>query len=126
MMRTTTSTSRRRVGPPTMRTGGFGGFGFGRIPMTRTTTVKSSRYNVPSNKKITFNASNVRQSSEYGGYPASNGLSGGSKFSHTKRGVGQWWEAEFDQQYYIDRVRIRNRVGCCGGRLGRTKVTVDN
>jgi hypothetical protein len=88
----------------------------------------TTTYNIPANTRIGFNMSSVRQSTNYGNnrFPASNGFSNGARFSHTNRGVGQWWEVQFNQQYYVDRVKILNRRDCCGGRLARTKVFVDN
>jgi hypothetical protein len=53
------------------------------------------------NTKITLNSGTARQSSGYGsggrsvGYPAIRGLSNGNgpaPFTHTNKGVGQWWE----------------------------------
>jgi len=37
------------------------------------------------------------QASPYGnnGYPATNAFSNGSKFTHTNRGAGMWWQAKF-------------------------------
>jgi hypothetical protein len=50
-------------------------------------------YNVKANTKVGFNESSVKQSTEYGGYPAKFAfVPGGNKFTHTKKGVGQWWE----------------------------------
>jgi hypothetical protein len=39
-------------------------------------------------------------------------------------GVGRWWRASFGQNYWIDRVRIRNRRDCCGQRLAGTEVRI--
>jgi hypothetical protein len=35
-----------------------------------------------------------------------------------------WWRAQFGQEYWIDRVRIRNRRDCCGGRLADSEVFI--
>lgn len=35
-----------------------------------------------------------------------------------------WWRAQFGREYWIDRVRIRNRRDCCGGRLAGTEVFI--
>jgi hypothetical protein len=66
----------------------------GRMRRTRTSR---STYNVPANTKAAFNSGSAKQSTNYGnnGYPASNAFSGGSKFTHTNKGVGQWWEVRF-------------------------------
>jgi poly(beta-D-mannuronate) lyase len=89
---------------------------------------ESSVKSVPANTKVTFNRRSVRQSTNYGNnsYPASNAWSNGSKFTHTNSGVGQWWEVKFNDEYLIGKVKILNRRDCCGGRLARTKVFVDN
>jgi hypothetical protein len=83
-------------------------------------------YTIKANTKVGFNQKGVRQSTNYGNnsYPATNAWSNGSKFTHTNKGVGQWWEVKFNQGYFIDRVRILNRRDCCGGRLAGTKVFV--
>jgi hypothetical protein len=64
--------------PRTIKTGGRGA---------------SGNYNVPANTKCGINQKSVSQSTNYGGnsYPASNAFSGGSKFTHTNQGRGQWW-----------------------------------
>jgi hypothetical protein len=83
-------------------------------------------YDVKPNTKAGFNQSSARQSTNYGNnqFPATNAFRGGSKFTHTNAGVGQWWEVKFDREYWVDRVRILNRRDCCGGRLARTKVFI--
>jgi hypothetical protein len=95
---------------------------------TTTTTGGRGSYNIPANTKVGFNMGSVKQSTNYGNnaYPASNAWSNGSKFTHTNAGVDQWWEVRFNRGYWIDRVRVRNRSDCCGGRLAGTKVMVDN
>jgi hypothetical protein len=92
------------------------------------TTKSSGTYNVKPNTKVGFNNGSARQSTNYGnnGYPATNAWTNGAKFTHTNAGVGQWWEVQMNQGYWIDRVRVRNRRDCCGGRLAATKVYVDN
>jgi len=72
--------------------------------------------------------SSARQSTNYSNtnYLANWAFQGPNKFSHTKNGVGQWWEVAFNQQYWVDRVRVLNRRDCCGGRLNGTKVMIDN
>jgi hypothetical protein len=98
--------------------------------VTKTTTSTSSggSYNVPANTKGGFNMSSCRQSTNYSNtnYLANWAFQGPSKFSHTKNGVGQWWEVAFNQQYWVERVRVLNRRDCCGGRLNGTKVMIDN
>jgi hypothetical protein len=51
-------------------------------------------YNVPANTKCGINQGTANQSTNYNkqnSYPASNAFAG-NKFSHTQKGVGQWWE----------------------------------
>jgi hypothetical protein len=86
----------------------------------------SSTYNIKAGTKCGINQGTARQSTNYGNnsYPASNAFK--NKFTHTNKGVGQWWEVQFTQEYYIDKVKILNRRDCCGNRLSGTKVYVDN
>jgi poly(beta-D-mannuronate) lyase len=90
---------------------------------------------INANTKITLNSGTAKQSSAFGsggkspGYPAIRGLSNGNgpaPFSHTNKGVGQWWEVQFNHRYWVGKVRILNRKNCCGQRLARTKVFVNN
>jgi hypothetical protein len=80
----------------------------------------------PANTKLKLTG--VSQASPYGNnqFPASNAFSGGAKFTHTNKGVGMWWRALFGQNETISKVRIRNRVSCCGSRLARTDVFIGN
>ena len=68
------------------------------------------------------------QASPYGknSFPASNAFNnkGGKKFTHTNKGVGMFWKANFGENEIIDRVRILNRKDCCGGRLSGTIVLI--
>jgi hypothetical protein len=66
----------------------------------------STTYTIPANTKAGINQGTARQSTNYGNnaYPASNAFR--NKFTHTNAGVGQWWEVQFNQEYWIDRVRI--------------------
>jgi integrin beta 3 len=83
-------------------------------------------YNVAANTKVGFNASTARQSTNYSNsnYLASYAFMGPNKFTHTKNGVGQWWEVGFNQGYWVDRIRVRNRKDCCGSRLNKTRVLI--
>jgi hypothetical protein len=65
---------------------------------TTTTGGAKGGYNVPANTKAGLNNGSARQSTNYGNnsYPATNAFSGGSKFTHTNSGVGQWWEVQFN------------------------------
>jgi hypothetical protein len=71
--------------------------------------------------------SGATQSSPYANnrFPASNAINGSGKFTHTNKGVGMWWSVRFRGTYNINRIRIRNRRDCCGGRLAGTRVLVD-
>jgi hypothetical protein len=58
-------------------------------------------------------------------YRADWALRGGSKTAITKRGVGMWWKAGFvGGDWLIERVRVKNRIDCCGERLTGTKITI--
>jgi hypothetical protein len=67
------------------------------------------------------------QSSTYANkYKASWPLDG-LGFSHTNKGVNQWWKAEFESgDRIVTSVRILNRKSCtkCGKRLSGTKVMI--
>jgi len=77
---------------------------------------------------VKFNPKRVSESSPYENnkYPATNALGNNKKFSHTNKGKGMWWKAQFGKQYNFRRIRIRNRIDCrvCGQRLARTKVFI--
>lgn len=73
------------------------------MPLRKTRDIVSSSsgsgsYNVPANTKVGFNNSSAKQSTNYGNnsYPATNAWSNGSKFTHTNKGVGQWWEVQMN------------------------------
>jgi len=59
-----------------------------------------------------------------GAYHASWALIGGKQTAITQRGVGNWWKASFGGPTMVEKVRIKNRVDCCGERLTSTKVTI--
>ena len=64
------------------------------------------------------NAFTVAQSSEYGGYPASNAVDGNrSTFSHTANIANSYWIADLQTTKPIDRVDVVNRLDCCDTRL---------
>jgi hypothetical protein len=52
-------------------------------------------------------------------------LSGGKQTAITQKGVGMWWKASFETSQLVHRVRVKNRVDCCGERLRDTTVTID-
>ena len=61
----------------------------------------------------------------YASTPASNALTDGNGYGETKQGVGQWWQAEFDQERTIVKIEIQNLIhNCCGWNLGLTNVFV--
>jgi hypothetical protein len=98
---------------------------------SKTTTSTSSgssstTYNVAANTKVEFNVSSAKQSTNYSNsnFLPDFAFKGPTRFTHTKKGVGQWWEVGFNQPYLVDRVRVKNRHNCCGNRLNRTKVFV--
>jgi hypothetical protein len=86
----------------------------------------TSTYNVKANTKAGINESSAKQSTNYSNsnYLPDFAFKGPNKFTHTKKGVGQWWEVNFTQEYWVDRVRVRNRKDCCGARLNQTRVLI--
>merc|ERR1711957_518123 len=74
--------------------------------------IASKKIDLINNKcdiSLKFNPELVSQSSSLGiAYPASNAVDGSDKFTHTQQGVGQWWKAQFAQEYTITKIRIRN------------------
>lgn len=61
-------------------------------------TKMGGKYNVAVNTKVGFNTSTARQSTDYSGsaYKADWAFKGPNRFTHTKNGVGQWWEVGFN------------------------------
>lgn len=59
-------------------------------------------------------------------YPADNAFkAGGNEFTHTAKGVGSWWHAQFKGgNSWVWSVRILSRKDCCGARLGGARVLV--
>jgi hypothetical protein len=57
-------------------------------------------------------------------YKGINAINGSGRFTHTLKGVNQWWKAGFGKDYNIVMVKIRNRIDCCGQRLAGTKVMI--
>lgn len=87
---------------------------------------KGGENEVPANTKIQLTKCTQGPGS-YGNnrFPCTNAFDkSGSKFTHTNRGVGMYWKSEFGRDYWIDRVRIRNRRDCCGDRLANTAVFI--
>lgn len=65
------------------------------------------------------------QSSELGGYPASNGLDGyANTFTHTGNFSNSWWMADLKVTQEVTRIEIVNRADCCDNRLGGLTVRV--
>ena len=47
-------------------------------------------------------------------------------FANTKKGIGQWWQANFeDEVFNVVEVRIMNRRDGNGERLGKCKIEID-
>lgn len=65
------------------------------------------------------NRARVWQSSEYGGFPASNAIDDSAdSFTHTANLPDSYWMADLGDARRIDRVEIVNRNSCCDHRLG--------
>ena len=92
-----------------------------------TVTTTGSTTTTPSGKssKITLKNPSMNKPYSAGSYKADWALQGGSKTSIAARGVGNWWKAEFEGgARLVERVRVKNRHDCCGGRIAGTKVTI--
>jgi len=77
--------------------------------------------------KASLNQGSASQSNPYGRnqFPAQNAFKGGSKFTHTNAGVGEWWKCSFNGgNQWVWKVRVLNRRDCCGGRLKGTKISI--
>jgi len=58
-------------------------------------------------------------------FPARSSLNEDDTFSHTEKGVGQFWKATFaNGANTITQVRIKNRADCCGERLSKTNIFI--
>ena len=72
---------------------------------------------IPSSGPLQLSYS-VIQSSELGGYPASNGLDGNAgSFTHTANTPNSYWQITYSQNIPIQRIEVVNRAGCCPERL---------
>jgi hypothetical protein len=75
--------------------------------------------------KITLKNPSMNRPYSAGSYKADWALQGGIKTSIVAKGVGNWWKASFEGgARLVDRVRVKNRHDCCGGRIAGTKVTI--
>jgi hypothetical protein len=78
-----------------------------------------------SNRKATL--VNAEQNPKYHptAYSAAEGLKNTNSFTHTKNVKGATWKASFKGgEQYVWKVRVRNRVNCCGDRLRGTKISI--
>lgn len=76
--------------------------------------------------QLSFSGAKASQSSPYAGnsFPAVNAINGSNKTTHTKKGIGMWWKVVFPKNHNIQRIKIRNRIDCCGERLAGSMVFV--
>jgi hypothetical protein len=52
-------------------------------------------------------------------------LKNNNSFTHTKNKKGSWWKASFKGgEQWVWKVRVQNRVDCCGGRLRGVKISI--
>ena len=86
----------------------------------------------PSGGNVALNKT-AYQSSEYGGYPASNAFDGNvNTFSHTQNpvnGVYQvnpWISVDLGAEYNITSVIVKGRTSCCQQRIRQFKIFVSN
>ncbi len=65
------------------------------------------------------------QSTEWGGYPASNAVDGeSSTFTHTATSdFAPWWEVDLAVDARIESISVLNRAECCGERLYNLVIT---
>jgi hypothetical protein len=90
-------------------------------------TTTTTRIGTPSgaSSKITLKNASMNRPYSTGSFKADWALSGGSRTSITAKGVGNWWKAQFEGgSRLVERVRVKNRHDCCGGRIAGTKVTI--
>jgi hypothetical protein len=58
-------------------------------------------------------------------YGANNALKNNNSFTHTKNKKGAYWKASFSGgEQWVWKVRVQNRVDCCGGRLRGVEIRV--
>jgi hypothetical protein len=121
-MRSTTSTSRTRQMPPMMKMGGMGGMGG--MHMRRAVPFQLS-FSMGSDK-VSLNRGTASQGDVYSkSFPATNAFSNGSKFTHTKNKIGQWWKCAFNGgAQWVWKVRVLNRRDCCGARLAGVQISI--
>lgn len=104
------------VGLPDNRTNGAGNFRVG-LAEVRVFGVSNLPFGPPP-VTTTTNAWKVWQSSEFGGYPASNAVDGDPvSFTHTDDLPDSYWMADLGRGFPIDRVEVVNRNSCCDNRL---------
>lgn len=83
-------------------------------PVFRMTGQKAQLHNASQNENYSRN-----------NYQASNALKNDNSFTHTKNKVGQWWKASFKGgEQWVWKVRVQNRVDCCGSRLRGVKISI--
>ncbi len=77
-------------------------------------------------KNIALNAK-AYQSSEYGGYPASNAIDGKmNTFNHTNAEVAPWIYLDLGSIKDIKNIKVYSRQDCCNGRIRNLKVWAFN
>jgi len=76
----------------------------------------------PNGKNVMVKLTNPKQGpTVYNNNDASNPFKG--KYTHTGQGVGMYWQANFEHEYPITMVKVRNRNDkgyCCPNRLAKT------
>lgn len=124
MMRTSTtrtmrSTSTTRTSGRMMRMGGFGKLPMGMSKMRPSPVFKMS------GAKATLHSASQSTNYSSSNYLAGNALKNDNSFTHTKAGAGQWWKASFKGgEQWVWKVRLQNRVDCCGDRLKGAKISI--
>jgi hypothetical protein len=116
-MRTTTSTSTSSSMGGMMKMGGTG--------MMRMGNRGSSPVFNMSGQKATLIKPEQGDKYHPTSYGAENALKNDNSFTHTKKKVGQFWKASFKGgEKWVWKVRVQNRVDCCGARLRGVKISI--
>jgi hypothetical protein len=78
-------------------------------------------------------AGTATQSSNFGGWLASNAIDGNTdgnigdgSVTHTQSELPAWWRVDLGNTYLLDSIELWNRTDCCGDRLSNFHVSVLN
>jgi len=72
-----------------------------------------------------FSEATMSSAYDNGRFPAISAVVDDNTFSHTEKGVGQFWKGTFDNgAHTIVQVRVKNRADCCSERLSMTNIYI--